>query len=70
MVHQVDDNYSPSKKQTTTEKTMMILESNFITVTLKINPTVLPFVTATTVCRGKKKKIYRGRMLHQSIITF
>jgi len=58
MVHQVDDNYSPSKKQTTTQKTMTILESNFTTVTLKINPTVMTFLTATTVHRGKKKKIY------------
>jgi len=57
VVHQVDENYSPSKKQTTTQKTMTILESNFITVTLKINPTVMPFLTATTVHRGKKKKI-------------
>ena len=59
MVHQVDDNYSPSKKQTTTQKTMTILESNFLTVTLKINPTVLPFVTATTVHIGKRKNILR-----------
>ena len=56
MVHQVDDNYSPSKKQTTTQKTMTILESNFLTVSLKINPTVIPFLTATTVHLGKKRK--------------
>ncbi len=59
MVHQVDDNYSPSKKQTSTQKTMTILEKNFLTVTLKINPTVIPFVTTTTVHRGKKKNILR-----------
>jgi len=59
MVHQVDDNYSPSKKQTTTQKTMTILESNFLTVSLKINPTVIPFLMATTVHRGKKKNIPR-----------
>ena len=59
MVHQVDDNYSPSKKQTTTQKTMTMLESNFKTVTLKINPTVLSFVTATTVHTGKRKNILR-----------
>ena len=35
---------------------MMILESNFITVTLRINPTVMTFLTVTTVHRGKKKK--------------
>ena len=55
MVQQVDDNNSPSKKQTTTQKTMTMLESNFNTVTLKINPTVIPFLTATTVHCGKKK---------------
>jgi len=36
-----------------------MLESNFKTVTLKINPTVMPFLTATTVHRGKKKNILR-----------
>jgi len=36
---------------------MTILESSFITVTLKINPTVMPFLMATTIHRGKKKKI-------------
>ena len=56
MVNQVDDNYSPSKKQTTTQKKMTMLESNFNTVSLKINPTVIPFLTATTVHNGKKKK--------------
>jgi len=59
MVYQVDDNYSPLKKQTTTQKTMTILERNFLTVTLKINPTVIPFLTATTVHRGKKKNILK-----------
>jgi hypothetical protein len=59
MVKQVDDNNSPSKKQTTTQKTMTMLESNFNSVTLKINPTVMPFLTATTVHRGKKKNILR-----------
>jgi hypothetical protein len=55
MVYQVDDNYSPLKKQTTTQKTMTILERNFHTDTLKINPAVIPFLMATTVHRGKKK---------------
>ena len=32
-----------------------MLESNFNTVTLKINPSVIPFLTATTVHCGKKK---------------
>jgi len=59
MVHQVDDNYSPLKKQTTTQKTMTILESNFLTVSLKKNPTVIPFFTATTVHFGKKKNILK-----------
>ncbi len=36
-----------------------MLESNFNTVTLKINPTVMPFLTATTVHRGKKKNLLR-----------
>ena len=57
MVYQVDNNYSPLKKQTTTQKTMTILERNFLTETLKINPTVIPFLTATTVHRGKRKNI-------------
>ena len=55
MVQQVNDKNSPSKKQTTTQKTMTMLESNFNTVTLKINPTVIPFLKATTVHCGKKK---------------
>jgi len=38
---------------------MTILESNFLTVTLNINPTVIPFVTETTFHRGKKKNIPR-----------
>jgi hypothetical protein len=59
LVNQVDDNYSPSKKQTTTQKTMKMLESNFKTVSLKINPTVIPFITATTVYNGKKKMTLR-----------
>jgi len=59
VVHQVDDNYSPSKKEKTTQKTMTIIESNFLTVSLKINPTVIPFLTATTVHFGKKKNISR-----------
>ena len=59
MVHKVVDNYSPSKKQTTTQKTMTILESSFLTVSLKINPTVIPFLMATTVNFGKKKNIPR-----------
>ena len=35
---------------------MKMLECNFKTVSLKINPTVIPFLTATTVYNGKKKK--------------
>jgi len=38
---------------------MTMLESNFITVSLKINPTVTPFLTATIVHHGKKKNILR-----------
>ena len=56
MINQVDEEYSPTKKQTTTQKTMTMLESNFKKVSLKINPTVIPFLTATTVNQGKKKK--------------
>ena len=52
MVYQVDDNYSPLKKQTTTQKTMTILERNIHMETLNINPTVIPFLTATTVHHG------------------
>jgi hypothetical protein len=59
LINQVDDNYSPSKKQTTTQKTMTMLESNFKKVSLKINPTVIPFLTATTVNHGKKKRTLR-----------
>jgi hypothetical protein len=56
LVNQVDDNFSPSKKLTTTQKTMTMLESNFRKVSLNINPTVLTFLMATTVNQGKKKK--------------
>ena len=59
MINQVDDEFSPSKKQTTTQKTMKMLESNFEKVSLKINPTVIPFLTATTVNQGKKKTTLR-----------
>jgi len=59
MVYQVDDNYSSSKKQTTTQKTMAILESNFLTVSMKINLTLIPFLMATIVHRDKKKNILR-----------
>ncbi len=59
MVKQVDDNLSPSKKQTTTQKTMTMLDSNFKKVSWNINPTVLTFLTATTVSQGKKKKTLR-----------
>jgi hypothetical protein len=38
---------------------MTILESNFRKVSLNINPTVLTFLTATTVNQGKKKKTLR-----------
>jgi len=55
LINQVDDKYSPSKKQTTTQKTMTMIESDFKKVSLKINPTVIPFLTATTVNHGKKK---------------
>jgi hypothetical protein len=59
LINQVDEEYSPTKKQTTTQKTMTMLESNFKKVSLKINPTVIPFLTATTVYQGKKKKTLR-----------
>jgi hypothetical protein len=59
LINQVDEEYSPTKKQTTTQKTMTMLESNFKKVSLKINPTVIPFLTATTVNQGKKKKTLR-----------
>ena len=55
MVKQVDDNLSPSKKQTTTQKTMTMLDSNFKKVSWNIHPTVLTFLMATTVSQGKKK---------------
>jgi len=38
---------------------MAILESNSKTVPLKINPTVLPFLTTTTVHHYKNKNILR-----------
>ncbi len=59
MINQVDEEYSPTKKQTTTQKTMTMLENNFEKVSLKINPTVIPFLMATTVNQGKKKKKLR-----------
>ena len=59
MVNQVDDNSSPSKKLTTTQKTMTMLESNFRKVSLNINPGVIPFLTATTINQGKKKTTLR-----------
>ena len=59
MVNQVDDNSSPSKKLTTTQKTMTMLESNFRKVSLNINPGVIPFLTATTINQGKKKTMLR-----------
>jgi hypothetical protein len=59
LVKQVDDNLSPSKKQTTTQKTMTMLDSNFRKVSWNINPTVLSFLMATTVSQGKKKKTLR-----------
>jgi hypothetical protein len=49
LVNKVDDDFSPSKKLTTTQKTMTMLESNFRKISLNINPTVLTFLTATTV---------------------
>jgi hypothetical protein len=59
LVKQVDDNLSPSKKQTTTQKTMTMLDSNFKKLSLNINPTVLTFLTAMTVSQGKKKTTLR-----------
>jgi hypothetical protein len=59
LVKQVDDNISPSKKQTTTQKTMTMLGSNFKKVSWNIHPTVLTFLTAMTVSQGKKKTILR-----------
>jgi hypothetical protein len=59
LVNQVDDNSSPSKKLTTTQKTMTMLESNFRKVSLNINPGVIPFLTATTINQGKKKTTLR-----------
>jgi hypothetical protein len=59
LVNQVDDNFYPSKKLTTTQKTITILESNFKKVSLSINPTVLPFLTASTINQGKKKTTLR-----------
>ena len=38
---------------------MTMLESNFKTVTLKINPTVMPYLMATTIYHGKRKNILR-----------
>jgi hypothetical protein len=55
LVKQVDDNISPSKKQTTTQKTMTMLECNFKKVSWNIHPTVLMFLAAMTVSQGKKK---------------
>ncbi len=55
MVKQVDDNLSPSKKQTTTQKTMTMLDSNFKKVSWNTHPTVLTFLTAMTVSQVKKK---------------
>ena len=59
MVNQVDDNSSPSKKLTTTQKTMTMLESNFRKVSLNINPGVILFLTATTINQGKQKTTLR-----------
>ncbi len=59
LVNQVDDNFSPSKKLTTTQKTMTMLESNFRKVSLNMNPTVLTFLMATTVNQDKKKTTLR-----------
>jgi len=59
LINQVDEEYSQKKKQTTTQKTMTMLENNFEKVSLKINPTVIPFLTATTINQGKKKTTLR-----------
>jgi hypothetical protein len=59
LVNQIDDNSSPSKKLTTTQKTMTMLESNFRKVSLNINPGVIPFLTATKINQGKKKTMLR-----------
>jgi hypothetical protein len=72
LVKQVDDNISPSKKQTTTQKTMTILDSNFKKVSWNVHPTVLTFLTAMTVSQGKKKttlRPYVAPVIHNVLIT-
>jgi hypothetical protein len=59
LVKQVNDNLSPSKKQTTTQRTMTMLDSNFKKVSWNIHPTVLTFLTAMTVSQGKKNTTLR-----------
>ena len=41
---------------------MTMLESNFNKILLNINPGVIPFLTATTINEGKKKKTLRPYM--------
>jgi hypothetical protein len=48
--------HSPSKKQTTTQKTMTIFESSLTKLSWKVHPKILPFITAMTV-KGKKTKV-------------
>jgi hypothetical protein len=62
LVNQFYDISSPSKKITTTEKTMTMLESDFTKILLNINPGVIPFLTATTINEGKKIKTLRPYM--------
>ncbi len=62
MVNQFYDISSPSKKITTTQKTMTLLENNFNKILLNINPGIIPFLTETTINEGKKKKTLRPYM--------
>ncbi len=55
----MDDDLSLSKKQTTTQKTMTMLDSNFKKVSWNIHPTVLTFLTAITVSQEKNKTTVR-----------
>jgi hypothetical protein len=49
LVKQVNDIIPPSKKQTTTQKTMTMLDGNFKKVSWNIYPTVLTLLMAVTV---------------------
>ncbi len=50
---------------------MTMLESNFNNILLNINPGVVPFLTATTINEGKKKKTLRPYMapVNHNILT-